>query len=104
MADKDLMRVVETCVKFGRPCLIENVECELESTIDSVLMKNVFAYGGQMSIKIGDNVVPYNEHFRLYLTTKLPNPHYPPEITVKVLVVNFALTTRFVLHSSTELR
>ncbi|XP_063979949.1 dynein axonemal heavy chain 1-like [Diachasmimorpha longicaudata] len=92
MTDKDLMRVVETCVKFGRPCLIENVECELESTLDSVLMKNVFSYGGQMSIKIGDNVVPYNDQFRLYLTTKLPNPHYPPEITVKVLIVNFALT------------
>ncbi|XP_015110698.1 dynein heavy chain 1, axonemal [Diachasma alloeum] len=92
ITDKDLIRVVETCVKFGRPCLIENVECELESTIDSVLMKNVFSYGGQLSIKIGDNVVPYSDQFRLYLTTKLPNPHYPPEITVKVLIVNFALT------------
>ncbi|XP_011297154.1 dynein heavy chain 1, axonemal-like [Fopius arisanus] len=92
MTDRDLVRVVETCVKFGRPCLIENVQCELESTIDSVLMKNVFSYGGQLSIKIGDNVVPYNDQFRLYLTTKLPNPHYPPEISVKVLLVNFALT------------
>lgn len=26
------------------------------------------------------------------MTTTLPNPHYPPEIFVKVSVINFAIT------------
>lgn len=30
--------------------------------------------------------------FRLYLTTKLRNPHYLPEIAVKVTLVNFMIT------------
>ena len=43
-------------------------------------------------IKLGDNVVPYNDQFRFFLTTKLANPHYTPEIQVKVSLVNFTIT------------
>ena len=41
---------------------------------------------------VGDSTVPYNESFKFYMTTKLPNPHYPPEICVKVSLLNFTLT------------
>lgn len=94
MTDKDLLRVVESCVRFGRTCLIENVGLELDAALDTVLMRSLFWQAGQLSIKIGDNIVPYSLDFRLYLTTKLPNPHYAPEIAVKVLLVNFSLTAR----------
>lgn len=30
--------------------------------------------------------------YRMYLTTKLSNPNYVPEVSVKVTLVNFALT------------
>lgn len=30
--------------------------------------------------------------FRLYITTKLPNPHFPPEICVAVSILNFMAT------------
>ena len=67
-------------------------------------------------IKIGDSVIPWNDSFRFYMTTKvienlafihtiipllifmfcyiiqLSNPHYPPEVCVKVSLVNFAIT------------
>lgn len=39
----------------------------------------------------GDCVVQYNENFRLYITTKLGNPHYAPDVTKKTTVVNFAV-------------
>lgn len=29
--------------------------------------------------------------FRLYLTTKLPNPSYTPEISTKAMIINFAV-------------
>ena len=35
-------------------------------------------------IKIGDNVIPYHPDFRFYMTTKMRNPHYAPEVSVKV--------------------
>lgn len=43
-------------------------------------------------IVIGDNVIEYNTKFRLYITSKLRNPHYSPEIFNKVTIINFALT------------
>lgn len=42
-------------------------------------------------IRLGDKEVEYNEDFRFYITTKLSNPHYPPEISTKTTIVNFAI-------------
>lgn len=81
-------------MRFGKPCLIENVGTELETTLDPIFTRSLFKHAGQLSVKIGENIVPYNFDFRLYLTTRLSNPHYTPEITIKVLIVNFALTVR----------
>ena len=50
-------------------------------------------------IKLGDAVIPYHDDFKLYITTKLPNPHYTPEVSVKVTVVNFTLSPRYVVFT-----
>jgi len=58
-----------------------------------MLTCDVFAMqGGSEVIKIGDNVVPYHPDFRFYMTSKLANPHYPPEVSVKVSLLNFFVT------------
>lgn len=48
-------------------------------------------------IKLGDAVIPYHDDFKLYITTKFPNPHYTPEVSVKVTVVNFTLAPRYAI-------
>jgi dynein heavy chain len=45
-----------------------------------------------MSIAIGDKNIPYNEKFKFFMTSTLPNPHYSPETSVKVTIINFAIT------------
>ncbi|CAB4033595.1 dynein heavy chain 2, axonemal-like [Paramuricea clavata] len=50
-----------------------------------------FCLGNALYIKIGDKEVEYNADFRFYITTKLSNPHYTPEISTKALIVNFAV-------------
>ena len=45
-----------------------------------------------MIVEVGENTIPYNEEFRLFLTTKMPNPHYSPEVQVKISLVNFTVT------------
>ncbi len=40
----------------------------------------------------GDNVIEYSSDFRLYITTKLRNPHYLPELSTKVTLLNFMIT------------
>lgn len=47
--------------------------------------------GGAYMIRIGDKEVEYNPDFRFYITTKLSNPHYTPEISTKTTIVNFAV-------------
>lgn len=41
---------------------------------------------------LGDSDVDYDKNFRFYMTTKLPNPHFMPEVCVKVTIINFTVT------------
>ncbi len=36
--------------------------------------------------------VEYNESFRLYCTTRLPRPHFTPELSANVTLVDFTVT------------
>lgn len=38
--------------------------------------------------------VEYDPKFRLYLQTKLSNPHYKPEINAQTTLVNFCVTEK----------
>ena len=48
--------------------------------------------GQNWTIKIGERSIPYNDSFKFFLTTTLPNPHYSPETSVKVTILNFSIT------------
>ena len=48
--------------------------------------------GGVEMIRLGENVIEYNNDFRFYITTKLRNPHYLPEVATKVSLLNFMIT------------
>ena len=41
---------------------------------------------------MGEKVIDYNNDFRFFMTTKIANPHYPPEICVKVKYFNIQVT------------
>ena len=43
-------------------------------------------------MKIGEKTLQYNEDFKFFMTTTLPNPHYSPETSVKVTILNFSIT------------
>jgi len=45
-----------------------------------------------MIIKIGGEEVDYDPKFQLYLQSKLPNPHYRPEISAQCTIINFIVT------------
>ena len=57
------------------------------------LLKRFVTLGGVLSFhQVGDSTIPWNDQFRFFMTTKLSNPHYPPEVSVKVSLLNFAIT------------
>lgn len=41
---------------------------------------------------MGEKTLSFNDKFKFFLTTTIPNPHYPPETFVKVTIINFAIT------------
>ena len=86
------LKSLENCIKFGKPCLFENTDEELDPTIDPVLEKNFTVRAGMKLIKLGENEFEYSDDFRLYFTTKLANPSYTPEIMSKTMVINYTVT------------
>jgi len=48
---------------------------------------------GTKQIKLDrEEPYPFGDGFKLYMTTKEPNPHYPPEVCIKVTLINFTVT------------
>jgi len=92
LSDADYMRKLENAIQFGCPVLLENVGEELDPTLEPLLLKAVFKQGGVNCIRLGDSTLEYSSSFRLYITTKLRNPHYLPDISVKVTLLNFSIT------------
>jgi dynein heavy chain len=90
--DANFLRTLENCIRIGNPALIEDVGETLDPALDPVLQKAVFTQGGRTLIRLGDSDVDYDPNFKLYITTKLANPHYLPEICIKVTLINFTVT------------
>ncbi|XP_072930463.1 dynein axonemal heavy chain 6 isoform X2 [Epargyreus clarus] len=90
--DAAYLRILENCIRLGWPMLIEDLGEALEATLSPVLLKQTFLQAGRLLIHLGDSDIEYDTNFRLYLTTKLANPHYLPEICIQVTLVNFTVT------------
>uniref|UniRef100_A0AAY5L8A9 Dynein, axonemal, heavy chain 7 n=1 Tax=Esox lucius TaxID=8010 RepID=A0AAY5L8A9_ESOLU len=92
LSDGDFVRTLENCIQFGTPVLLENIGEELDAILEPLLLKQTFKQGGATCIRLGDSTIEYAPDFRFYMTTKLRNPHYLPETSVKVTLLNFMIT------------
>lgn len=68
----------------------------MDERIDAVLMpviaRQYIKRGKNLIIKfIGKDLV-LNKDFKLFLHTKLSNPHYPPEVQAEAALINFTVT------------
>ena len=90
--DSDYMRTLENAVQFGLPVVLENVGEDLEPSLEPLLLNQTFKQGGVICIKLGESVIEFSNDFRFYITTALRNPHYLPEVSVKVTLLNFMIT------------
>jgi dynein heavy chain len=60
--------------------------------IDSILEQNTFMDGSQRAIIIDEKIVPWDDNFRLYMTSRLGNPHFSPELAAKATIIDFTVT------------
>lgn len=54
---------------------------DLDPSIEPVLSKAIIKQGNREVVRLGDKELDWSHDFRLYITTKLGNPHYTPEVT-----------------------
>jgi dynein heavy chain len=94
LSEPNYMRTLENAVKVGLPVLLENVEESIDAVIDPILLRQTFRHQGRLLLKLGDQEIDYEPTFRFYMTTKLPNPHYTPELQIKVTIINFTVTQK----------
>jgi dynein heavy chain len=92
LMDGDFMQPLKLAIQYGKPFLFENVDETLDPMIDPILEQATFLEGSQRMIVLDDKAIPWDDNFRLYLTTKLANPHYSPEIMGKVMIINYGVT------------
>jgi len=72
--------------------LFEAISEEIDPMIDPVLEKNVVKEAGVNMLTLGDQKLEYHDDFRMFLTTKIGNPNYTPEIFGKTMIINFSVT------------
>jgi len=91
LKQSDFLRTLENAISFGAPVLMQEVLEELDPSLEPIMSKAIVKSGARYILKLGDKEVDYNFDFRFYLTTKLGNPHYTPEISTKSTIVNFSV-------------
>ena len=70
---------------------VQDILEEMDPVLEPVLAKAFIKRGNQTLIKLGDKEIDFNPDFKLYITSKLQNPHYTPEVSTKVMILNFAV-------------
>lgn len=80
------------CVEEGLPLLVENMGESLDASLESMVARRLVRRGRTLVLRVGTQEVSFNPAFRLYMATKLANPHYPPEVAAQTMVINFCVT------------
>jgi len=88
----DLKGALKIPLMEGYPVMIESIENEVDPMLDPILEKQIIVKGRLKLIKIADQDFDYNDKFQLYMTSRLANPHFSPELAAKATIIDFTVT------------
>ncbi|KAL4128830.1 hypothetical protein PRIC2_007810 [Phytophthora ramorum] len=90
-----LREILEHCVGEGKALVLDGVDgADPDPVMANVLDKNFVVRAKGKFVKILDRLCEYQDDFALYLTTRVPNPHFSPELQARTLVVDFTVTQK----------
>jgi len=89
---KNFLNKITGCLQQGRPVLIQDILEEIDASLSALLSMDNF--NRPPSIVLNSSEYSVDPAFRMYFTTKLPNPHYMPDIASKTTVVNFSVVEK----------
>lgn len=92
LGQDSLIPNLEAALSGGLPIVIEDLGLSYDAVLAPVMGRQIMRRGRCAFIKLGDKEVDFDSGFKLYLQTKLSNPHYPPEIQAETTLINFMVS------------
>lgn len=90
-ADEGFIKNLETCLRFGFPLLVQDVE-KIDPILNSVLNKESYKTGGRVLIRVGDQEIDFSPNFQMFMITRDSNARFTPDLCSRVTFVNFTVT------------
>jgi len=79
-------------VSNGNVLMIEAIGQNIDAILDPLLSRQFVKKGKSYTVRLGAEDVELSPSFKLYLQTKLINPHYKPETAAQCTIINFIVT------------
>merc|ERR1719253_1186424 len=92
MGHSKMVNTFEVSLDQGKSVLIENMAETIDAVLMPVVSRNTIKRGAKKLVKLGEKEIVLKDSFRLFMQTKLSNPHYPPEIQAECTIINFTVT------------
>jgi dynein heavy chain len=90
--EKKFRDALNKCIENGEVLIIEGIENEIDPILDPILEKQLVKKGRKMKISVGGIQIDWNPNFKLFLTCKLGNPKFSPELSAKTTIIDFTVT------------
>merc|ERR1719359_1438154 len=93
LTQKDWLSKVIFSINMGGFLLIESIGSEIDAILEPLLARSVVKRGhSAFVIKLGGEEIDYDQKFKLFIQSKLSNPHYRPELFAQCTIINFIVT------------
>lgn len=92
LGSKNINRDLELSIENGYSAIIENMNERIDAILMPVIARSFIKRGKNKIIKFAGKDLILHPNFKLFLHTKLSNPHYPPEVQAESALINFTVT------------
>jgi dynein heavy chain len=93
LTQNQMLQKVQMTIQMGESLLIESVGQEIDAILEPLLARSVVKRGrSAFVIKLGGEEIDYDPKFKLFIQSKLSNPHYRPELFAQCTIINFIVT------------
>ena len=85
---------LEYSLAEGKTVIVTGLEETIDPSLFPILEKNIIVKNKNKYISMGGKNCEFSDDFRLYLITRLPNPHFSPEDQSRCTIVDFTVTQK----------
>ncbi|KAG7392404.1 hypothetical protein PHYPSEUDO_000812 [Phytophthora pseudosyringae] len=93
-AQKNWTTTLKTAITNGQSVILENLGEGIDASLEPVIMRQIYKKGRNWFLQFAAEEIEVDPRFRLFLHTKLPNPHYRPEILAYCTLIDFSVTEK----------